>query len=100
MESARPILTNLASHRKRHRRSETMRQNDWSDHGDAGDGPPDEQSWLPEIFLGDPDAWRGDTNVPLDEASWRGTLQSSPDDDGWRGTEHGEEWPEWNAGPE
>ncbi|HEX5409227.1 MAG TPA: hypothetical protein VFW89_05605 [Gemmatimonadaceae bacterium] len=77
-----------------------MEQNGWNDHDDSASSPPNERRWSPEVSLGDPDAWRGEAHAPLDDSSWRGEAEQPAGDDSWRGDEHGEEWPEWNAGPE
>ena len=62
----------------------------WEEGDVEDDGPESEWSagsgWSPELSLGSPEAWRGD--------SWADT------DESWRGDAHLVDWPVWDAGPE
>jgi hypothetical protein len=52
------------------------------------------QSWRPDDWADDAEAWRGDLH--RDAETWR----ADPSNDPWRGREHLAEWPEAQAGPE
>jgi len=52
------------------------------------------QSWRPDEWADDDEAWRGDLHG--DAEPWR----ARPSDEQWRGQEHVADWPEAQAGPE